>query len=140
MASVLLAPLVALLMIAAVAGVLRVQRSSQHRLVGRQAPALRGAPADVLYFTGENCTICHVAQRPALRRLHETFPDLRVTEIDVAADPQATRAYLVMTLPTTVILDATGRVSALNAGFAGEVTLRTQVDAARASSAREEVA
>jgi hypothetical protein len=140
MASVLLAPVAALLVIAVVAGVLRLQRSSQHRLVGRQAPLARGAPADILYFTGENCTICHVAQRPALRRLHETLPDLQVTEIDVAADPEAVRAYRVMALPTTVILDPAGRVSALNAGFAGETILRTQVETARAGAAREEVA
>lgn len=140
MAAVLLAPIAALGAIAVVAGVLRLQRSSQRRLLGRPAPAGRGGTADILYFTGENCTICHVAQRPALRRLREAITDLQVTEIDVGVDPQAARAYRVMTLPTTVILDARGRVSALNAGYVGETLLRTQVEAARTVGAGEAVA
>jgi hypothetical protein len=140
MAPVLVAPLAALLAIAAVAAVLRLQRSSQRRLLGRVAPDVRGGAADILYFTGENCTICHIAQRPALRRLRNTMTDLQVTEIDVAADPQAARAYRVMTLPTTVVLDAGGRVSALNAGFASEARLRTQVETARAGVAQETMA
>ncbi|HEX4755353.1 MAG TPA: thioredoxin family protein [Candidatus Dormibacteraeota bacterium] len=136
----LLAPIAAAAAIAIVAGVLRLQRSSQRRLLGRVAPAGCGGTADILYFTGENCTICHVAQRPALRRLHEAITDLQVTEIDVGVDPQAARAYRVMTLPTTVVLDARGRVSALNAGFVGETLLRTQVEAARTAGEGEAVA
>jgi hypothetical protein len=140
MAPVLVAPLVALLAIAVVAAVLRLQRSSHSRLLGRIAPDVPGGAADILYFTGENCSICHVAQRPALRRLRDTMNDLQVTEIDVAANPRAARAYRVMTLPTTVVLDADGRVSALNAGFAGEARLRTQVETARAGVAQEATA
>jgi hypothetical protein len=140
MAPVLLAPIAALLAIAVVAGVLRLQRSSQRRLLGGVAPAVGGGTADILYFTGENCTVCHVAQRPALRRLREAITDLQVTEIDVGVDPKAARAYRVMTLPTTVVLDAGGRVSALNVGFVSETLLRTQVEAARTTAAREAVA
>jgi hypothetical protein len=140
MAPVLLAPIAALAAIAVVAGVLRLQRSSQRRLLGRVAPAVGGGTADILYFTGENCTVCHVAQRPALRRLREAITDLQVTEIDVGVDPQAARAYRVMTLPTTVVLDAGGRVSALNVGFVSETLLRAQVEAARTTAAREAVA
>ncbi len=39
-----------------------------------------------------------------------------------------------MTLPTTVVLDADGRTVAVNVGFASELTLRDQVEAARAPS------
>ncbi|HEY7927183.1 MAG TPA: thioredoxin family protein [Candidatus Dormibacteraeota bacterium] len=136
----LLAPLAAVAVIAVAVAVLTLQRASQRRLVGRAAPAVAGAFPDILYFTGKSCTVCHVAQRPALKRLHEEITDLQVTEIDVGVDPQAARAYRVMTLPTTVVLDAAGRVSALNAGFAAETQLRTQVQAARASTAPEAVA
>lgn len=138
---VLIAPLLAVLVLAGVAAALWLQRSSQQRrLVGRPAPTLRGTPADILYFTGENCTICHVAQRPALQRLRESISDLQVTEIDVGADPQSARAYSVMALPTTVVLDSSGRVSALNAGFVPESLLRIQVEAARAGTAGTAVA
>ncbi|MEO8899046.1 MAG: hypothetical protein ABI352_11275 [Candidatus Dormibacter sp.] len=42
-----------------------------------------------------------------------------------------------MTLPTTVVLDAGGRVSALNVGFVNDTMVRIQVEAAPATAARE---
>lgn len=132
MPGLLLAPVLALLAVGAAAFALRVQRSGQRRhLLGSGATATPGE-ADILYFTGENCTVCHVAQRPALTRLRTSIPDLAVREIDVAAEPEAARAYRVMTLPTTVVLDPLGRAVAVNAGFAGHAVLRAQVEAARA--------
>ena len=139
MAPVLIAPLAALVVLGLVAGALAVQRSWQRRLVGS---AVRGTPvgvagatrSDILYFTGAGCTVCHVAQRPALDRLRVLLPDVQVREIDVAREPALARSYRVMTLPTTVVLDATGRTAALNTGYASEVVLREQVEAARLSS------
>lgn len=136
----LFAPLAAFAVLAAGAAVLAVQRASQRRLTGARAPGIDGGGPDILYFTGPNCTICHVAQRPALARLHGTIDDLAVREIDVAADPAAARAFRVMTLPTTIVLDVEGRISAVNAGFASETVLRGQVEAARAVGAGEAVA
>ena len=128
----LLAPLMAALALAVVAAVLALQRASQRRMIGRPAPAGAGTSPQILAFTGESCTVCHVAQRPALSRLRAGIPDVEVTEIDVAREPEAARAYRVMTLPTTVVLDSGGRVSAVNTGFATEAKLRAQVAAARA--------
>ncbi len=59
---------------------------------------------------------------------------MAIDEIDVARDPSSARRYRVMTLPTTVVLDAQGRTVAINAGYASELALRDQVAAARASS------
>jgi hypothetical protein len=42
-----------------------------------------------------------------------------------------------MTLPTTVVLDRLGRAVAVNAGFASDAVLRSQVEAARASGDAE---
>ncbi len=138
MAGPLVAPLVALLLVGAAVVALRLQRSGQrrHLLRGANAP-VPPAAADILYFTGENCTVCHVAQRPAISRLREAITDLAVREIDVAADPQTARTYRVMTLPTTVVLDRLGRAVAVNAGFASDAVLRSQVEAARASGDAE---
>jgi hypothetical protein len=135
--SPLLAPLAAAVLLALAAGVLALQRSRQRRLVGTRRLSATGAHADagipdILYFTGESCTICHVAQRPALERLRQVIEDVAVREIDVAEDPSAARAYRVMTLPTTVVLDPSGLTTAVNAGFAAESVLREQVLAARA--------
>ncbi|HEY8756041.1 MAG TPA: thioredoxin family protein [Candidatus Dormibacteraeota bacterium] len=137
----LLAPVAALLILAMAAGVLALQRSRQRRLIGTVlwdggAPTTRGQSPDILYFTGENCTVCHVAQRPALQRLRDVIDDVAIREIDVALDPGSARSYRVMTLPTTVILDSSGRATAVNAGFATDSVLRDQVLAARAASAQ----
>jgi hypothetical protein len=140
MSPLLLAPLTAVVVLAAAAAVLRWQRSSQRKLVGTVVGAAGGASPDILYFTGVHCTICHVAQRPALRRLGEAVSELRIEEVDVVADPETARAYRVMTLPTTVVLEADGRVAALNAGYASDSVLRDQVEAARTRSRQAAVA
>ena len=128
----LFAPLVAAGVIAVAAAALGVQRWWQRRLLGTVLVGRSTAPhPDVLYFTGASCTVCHVAQRPALRRLGELVTDLRVHEVDVAANPALARRYRVMTLPTTIVLDGSGRTVALNVGFASETVLRDQVDQAR---------
>jgi hypothetical protein len=138
-APVLVAPGAALVVVAVVAGLLRLQGWWQRRLVGSAvelAGAARGGPPllpDILYFTGESCTICHVAQRPALRRLETMLSDVAIREIDVARDPSSARRYRVMTLPTTVVLDPSGRTVAVNAGYASETALRNQVETARSS-------
>ena len=145
MPSLLIAPFAALLILAAAAGALALQRSRQRRLVGTvptgtDAPPGAGAVPDILYFTGENCTVCHVAQRPALQRLRGLIQDVAIREIDVALDRRSARTYRVMTLPTTIVLDPSGRAVAVNAGFAAESVLRDQVLAARATSAHAAVA
>jgi hypothetical protein len=138
-ASLLLAPLIAATVLGVAWVVLALQRRWQRRLVGM---VLAGTPSastanaipDILYFTGPNCTVCHVAQRPALRRLRELIADVSIREIDVAVDPASARTYRVMTLPTTVVLGPDGRTAAVNVGFASEAALRGQVEAARRSS------
>jgi thiol-disulfide isomerase/thioredoxin len=138
MPSLLLAPLIAAAVLVAAWLILALQRHRQRGLVGVVVRfASDGQPdddtPDILYFTGPNCTVCHVAQRPALRRLGELIADVRIREIDVAVDPASARTYRVMTLPTTVVLGPDGRTVAVNAGFASEASLRHQVEAARSS-------
>jgi hypothetical protein len=146
MLSPLIAPLAAALILALAGGALALQRSRQRRLLGtvrlnRTAPTAAGGEVpDILYFTGETCAVCHVAQRPALQRLRDVIEDVAIRQIDVALDPGSARTYRVMTLPTTVVLDATGRATAVNAGFANESILRDQVLAARATSAQPALA
>jgi thiol-disulfide isomerase/thioredoxin len=132
----LLAPFVAAAVLAVAWAVLGLQRRSQRRLVGtmRSVHAAAEQP-DILYFTGPNCTVCQVAQKPALRRLRELVADVTIREIDVSVDPASARTYRVMTLPTTVVLGPDGRTAAVNIGFASEASLRDQLHAARRSSA-----
>jgi thioredoxin-like negative regulator of GroEL len=129
----LLAPLIAIAAVGAVALLLRVQRGGQRELVGSVVETVGGrAPLpSILYFTGEACTICHTAQKPALHTLAAGIdPGIDIREIDIAVEPELARRYRVMSLPTTIVLDAAGQVTDINVGFAsGEILRRQLVDA-----------
>lgn len=132
MSTVAFAPLIAGIALLIAGAVVLLQRRHQAGLVGRTLePSLTDDATDILYFTGVACTICHVAQRPALARLVATRRDISVREVDVANEPKLAQRYRVLTLPTTVVLDHHRRVVAVNAGFANESQLSRQVDQAR---------
>ena len=125
----LLAPLIALAVVGAAALFLRVQRGGQRELVGSVVETrLQRQLPSILYFTGVNCTICHTAQRPALRMLAAGLGEaIEIREVDVAVEPALARQYRVMSLPTTIVLDASGQVTEINVGFASGDTLRRQL-------------
>lgn len=129
----LLAPLIAIAAVGAMALLVRVQRGGQRELVGNvvETTGTPGPLPSILYFTGDACTICHTAQKPALRTLAAGIdPGIDIREIDIAVEPELARRYRVMSLPTTIVLDATGQVTEINVGFAsGEVLRRQLVDA-----------
>ena len=129
----LLAPLIAIAAIGGVALLLRIQKGGQRELVGTvvETTGPGSRLPSILYFTGESCTICHTAQRPALRALAAGIdPAIKIREIDIAVEPDLARRYRVMSLPTTIVLDGNGQVTDINVGFAnGEVLHRQLVDA-----------
>lgn len=125
----LLAPLIALAVVAGAALLLRAQRGGQRELVGSvvETRMQRQLPS-ILYFTGETCTICHTAQKPALRTLAAGLGEaIEIREVDIAVEPALARQYRVMSLPTTIVLDASGQVTDINVGFANGETLRRQL-------------
>jgi len=125
----LLAPLIALAVVGAAALFLRAQRGGQRELVGSVVETRIQRPLpSILYFTGVNCTICHTAQRPALRTLAAGLGEaIEIREIDIAVEPALARQYRVMSLPTTIVLDASGQITDINVGFASGDTLRRQL-------------
>ena len=126
----LLAPLIAIAAVGAVALLLRVQRGGQRELLGSvvETTGTPGALPSILYFTGASCTICHTAQKPALRTLADGLTQsIDIREIDVAVEPALAREYRVMSLPTTIVLDAGGQVTDINVGFATGEKLRRQL-------------
>jgi Thioredoxin len=87
-------------------------------------------PVRILAFSSDDCAQCHRLQAPALRRVLEARADtIAVVEIDAPSAPELTSRYRVLTLPTTVVLDAEGRARAINYGFANSEHLLAQVDA-----------
>jgi thioredoxin-like negative regulator of GroEL len=123
-----LAPLFAVAVIVIAALALRAAQGRQRRaLVGEVVGVATGRPS-ILYFSGAACTICHTAQRPALDRLTSAVDGgVDVREIDVAESPALAREYRVMSLPTTIVVDAAGRARAVNAGFAPAPLLERQL-------------
>lgn len=87
------------------------------------------APVRILAFSSADCHQCHQLQMPALQRLlRARSNDVSVLEIDAPSSPELTQRYRVLTLPTTVVLDDTGRARAVNYGFADTGRLLEQVD------------
>ena len=137
----LLAPLIAVAVVTAAALVLRAQRGSQQELVGSvvEPPGDAGGLPSILYFTGVACTICHTAQKPALRALAATDDRIAIREVDIADDPELAGRYRVMSLPTTIVLDGAGQVAGINVGFASGDVLRRQLVAAGMPNATQPV-
>jgi len=87
------------------------------------------AQVRILAFSSEDCSQCHTLQAPALMRIKESFGDkVAVIEVDAPHQPELTEQYRVLTVPTTVVIDAVGQAHAVNYGFANTQRLRKQVD------------
>jgi thioredoxin-like negative regulator of GroEL len=87
----------------------------------------RGRPA-ILFFSGESCASCHTIQRPALEHLAGEFSGrLQVIEIDALARPHLADHWGVLSLPTTFVIDRSGRPRRVNHGPARAERLRAQL-------------
>lgn len=96
--------------------------------------ATASATVRILAFSSDDCTQCYRLQRPALRRVVDSLGEkaVEVVEIDGPSSPELTKRYNVLTVPTTVVLDAAGRARAVNYGFANAQKLLAQVERALA--------
>lgn len=95
---------------------------------GALEPALSQGQRTLLFFTGEQCSICKYRQKPAIELLQQDLDgSLRVVELDAAREDDLVRRFNVLSLPTTVLLAPDGRVGAVNYGFAPGEQLRAQV-------------
>lgn len=130
MSGLVLAPIIAIAILVAVAMLLAAQQGRQRNLMGRvvQCSVTRSGAPSILFFTGATCNICHTAQQPALEQLAASLNSpVDIQAIDVDKRPDVARAYRVMTLPTTVVLDPRGKVTDINVGFAPAEKLRSQL-------------
>jgi len=83
----------------------------------------------ILAFSSNDCRQCHEMQIPALQRvLDARGSKVSVAEVDAPNSPDLTQRYRILTLPSTVIMDAAGRTHAVNYGFANTQQLLDQVD------------
>lgn len=107
----------------------------QKRLALTAAPAenipeLARGKVRILAFGSADCTQCHTLQQPALRRLQALRGDeVDVVEIDAPGSPELAKRYRILTVPSTVVLNAAGEALAVNYGFANLSKLQHQIDA-----------
>ena len=86
----------------------------------------------VVAFSTPSCIACRATQRPALAALEERARGrVRVLHVDAASRPEVARAFGILTVPATVVLDAGGVVQAANQGFATTEKLAAQVELGR---------
>ncbi len=85
----------------------------------------------VVYFTTPTCAPCKFAQRPALAKLQQELGEaLQVVQVDATVDPDAASRWGVQTVPTTFVLDASGKPKHVNHGVADANKLRQQLGVA----------
>lgn len=95
-----------------------------------------GVPA-VLYFTDPGCAPCLNVQDPALDQLRAAYADrLQIIKVQALQRPELTDAWGVLSLPTTFIIDATGRPRGVNHGVARAAKLARQLAAIGAAPDR----
>ncbi|HEY3063864.1 MAG TPA: thioredoxin family protein [Chloroflexota bacterium] len=100
---------------------------------GHTMLAQLGAQADgrptIVTFSTPSCAACHTAQAPAVAHA-AAHNNVRVIDIDAAQQPDVARAFGIMTVPSTAVLDASGKVTALNHGFTPSQQLVRQLQPA----------
>ena len=89
---------------------------------------LPGKPA-VVYFTMEGCVPCKTSQRPALEKLSaQVGGQIQIIEVDVVVKPELAESWGVLSVPTTFIIDPSGRPRRVNHGVAMAEKLLNQLE------------
>jgi thiol-disulfide isomerase/thioredoxin len=83
----------------------------------------------IVYFTTPDCAACKSVQRPALARLQQAagLDRLQIIEINAYEKPELAKAWGVMSVPTTFILDAHGTPRQVNHGVTPAEKLAAQL-------------
>jgi len=85
-----------------------------------------GSPA-VLYFTLPGCLPCQTIQKPALTELEDWIgPGLQILTVDASLDLDLARAWGVLSVPTTFLIDSLGRPRRVNHGAVSAPVLLEQ--------------
>jgi thioredoxin-like negative regulator of GroEL len=98
-----------------------------------KARQLTEQPAGIptlMYFTTPTCAPCKTVQRPAIERIKQLLGEcLRIIEVDASVQTELATQWGVMSVPTTFILDETGRPRHINHGVTSAEKLLKQLEA-----------
>ena len=109
------------------ARVRRRQRHSDQNGVPGLTSFEPGQPA-VLYFTTDACIPCRTNVKPMLQRLITELGDrFQVLEVDATREPEATRYWNVLSVPTIFVLDPHGEPRHVHYGVVSQNVLRTEL-------------
>jgi thioredoxin-like negative regulator of GroEL len=83
-------------------------------------------------FSTPSCAACRTAQAPAIQVAEQQLgrSSVRIIRVDASRQPEVARAFGVLTVPSTVVLEPAGRVVAVNQGFAPSRRLIEQLQSA----------
>ena len=83
----------------------------------------------IVYFWSPRCHLCRNAQKPILERMVEEYGEkyLRLISYNVDESSDMAKAWGVMTIPTTFIIDQSGEVLFVNSGLATDGVLHRQL-------------
>lgn len=85
-------------------------------------------------FTGPNCAQCEV-QRAAIAQIQRERPDVGYAEFNAGIEVELAKRLRILSVPTTVIVDAAGSVVARNGRLVNGSVLEHQIGAALAATA-----
>lgn len=87
-----------------------------------------GIPA-ILYFTTPDCGPCKTIQRPALRKIKESMGEaINIIEVDATTEIDLAKAWKVLSVPTTFIIDPQGETRFVNNGAVRAEKLKQQIN------------
>jgi thioredoxin 1 len=115
----------------------RLARRANHDLPPELATLVPPGRPTLLYFTTPDCAQCRLRQAPILAQLGalagETKRELSIHTLDAIQYDALARFFGIMTVPTTIWLDAERRPVAVNHGLATLDQLRRQLFAVRSA-------
>jgi thiol-disulfide isomerase/thioredoxin len=127
------------LLIVAAWGSLRLWRQARLRQLRATQPFAALVPPGmptVVAFSTPGCAECRSRQAPALARLaQQRGPQVAVVTLSALEHPQLVARLGILTVPATVLLDASGSVRQINLGFASEQQLAAQIERWQAQQA-----
>ena len=109
-------------------GLVRRRRIQRAQNAIQRLEITPGIPT-IVYFWSPRCHLCRNAQKPILERIVEEYSEkyLQLISYNVDESSDMAKAWGVMTIPTTFIIDQSGEVLFVNIGLATDGVLHRQL-------------